>query len=274
MSEPTGDQWAGSYSLSEDGSTVTIEASEGKSLNMPVDKFYATFNKGLGYDESTQKAGAKTTELQGQFDELTKEHGGWQTTFQRFVDKLQGMPEGTDIDAELDRAFGTLGVKPDNKPASDDDSWLAGDAADAAPTGMTQEAVAKYVKGELQKRDDTTRDSAKVNAQLSEAFDNLRVPKGMRADLEDASLKYAFANGGTIADAVEHQWKTLVDGMKGFGEAETEREEAEKHATGKSISRAGHRATSGDDPRAKAPLGSKENKEYLNERMQAILDRE
>lgn len=270
MSEGTeGDAWAPSLSLSEDGA-ATFEVVEGDSRNMSVTDLAAVINKGLGYDESTQKAAAKTTELQGKFDELTKEHGGWTTTFQRFVDKLKGLPEGADLDTLLDQAFAALDTKPASKPTGDTgDDWFNKDDDDGAKPGLTQEQMTEYVNKELQKRDSAAKSAAEAQKEFSESFEKLRIPKDLQEGLIDLALKGAVARGTGITEAVEHEWKAQRGGHKAYDESETALAEAEKHAAGGNISKAGQRATSGDDPRAKAPLGSPEHTAYLGERLRA-----
>ncbi len=255
-----GVEWEPSFSVGEDG-TATFEVAQGDSRNMSQKDMAGLINKGLGFDGNAQKHAATEKELQGKYEALNKEHSGYTSTFGSMVTKLQNAGlEGDALDKALERMLNAIDVKPD---ATGDDNWFGDDAT--AKDALTPEAVQDLIRGELSKHDESTKTTAKIFSTIKGKMTELGVPDALHSLIEDQALKGA-TSVDELPGSVEKIWNTMREANKEFATAEAAKLDAAKHASGKNISKAGQVATSGDDPRAKAALGSKDNREYLAER--------
>ncbi len=261
--EPTGAEWEPSVSLGDDG-TVTYEVVRGESRNASVKDFAALVNKGHGFDKNAQKHSTAQKELQDRFDALEKDHEGYTNTFGGMVDRLKGLDlDEAGLNTVLERMAASIDAKADS---SGDDDWF--NESDT-PAGMTKEQVSELMAQTLKRHDEDARDLANANATLKKAMVELNIPESLHKRIEKDALDEAYANKTKLPEAVKNSWDAHVKGMDEYRAAEAERTEAAKHASGLNISKAGHSGTSGEDPRARAPLGSPDNKAYLAERMEA-----
>jgi len=254
-----GVEWEPSFSVGEDG-TATFEVAQGDSRNMSQKDMAGLINKGLGFDGNAQKHAATEKELQGKYEALNKEHTGYTSVFGSIVTKLQNA--GLEGDA-LDKAIERMSSAIDTKPTADDDNWFGDDAP--AKDALTPDAVRDLIKGALTEHDESTKTTAKIFSTIKGKMTELGVPEALHSLIEDQALKGA-TSVDELPGSVEKIWNTMREANKEFATAETAKLDAAKHASGKNISKAGQVATSGDDPRAKAALGSKDNREYLAER--------
>ena len=264
------DGWEPSLSVGDDG-VATFEVVQGESRNMPVKDLASLINKGSGYDQHTQKSAASQKELQDKYDKANTDLAGYTGTFGKFVEKIKGQNlDEAGQDAVLARMLAVVDAKPASGSTASDD-WF-GDTDDAPPAGLTKEEATAMFTEMIGKREAQNKDTANLNASLKKALTDLNVPASLHKMVENAALNEATASGDYDIDkAVKKVFTTLQEGQDAYKAAEAAKVEAEKHASGKNISKIGQRATAGADARANAPLKSPERAAYLAEQLEARL---